>query len=115
MSHERLVKDASLALGTCEHSVFVKALVERRGLACSHIVDTATNIYTEFRATGCVPQFVQDFCLSAIQARKRVLARRQAEMQVAKIQDPNVSMVDAPSDRCPEQVGQTKFFEDDMA
>jgi len=115
VSHARLVKDAALSMRVSEHSVFVKALISRRGLDCSHIVETATNMYTEFLATGRAPEFVQDFALTCIQTRRRVLARRQAEIKQATLQDPCVSLVDALDDRCPDQLGQSKLFDDDMA
>jgi len=68
-------------------------------------------MYNDFLATGKVPEFVQDFALTRIQARRRVLAKRKAKIK----KDSCVSLVDALDDRCPEQLGQAKLFDDDTA
>jgi hypothetical protein len=106
--HAKMVKDAAQALKVSEHSVFVKALTEKRGIDCSHIVETATNIYSEFKITGRVPEFVQDYCITKISDRRRQLARKQSELQRAPIQDPNLSLVDALEDK-------ETFFRNDAA
>jgi len=111
VSHKRLIKDAAASMQVSEHSVFVNALILKRGLDCSHIIEVATSMYNNFLATGKAPEFVQDFALTRIQARRRVLAKRKAKIK----QDSCVSLVDALDDRCPEQLGQAKLFDEDKA
>lgn len=111
--HRRLVADCARKLSITEQGVFVRALITNRQLDSTHITETAVNHYEDYKVTGNAPEYVQDYCLDKLNESRK---QRRALATRVMASDPAVSLVSALADgdppRCPEQVGQSTFFED---
>ena len=91
--HRVLVSSAARHLNTTELGVFVRAYIAQPS-CMPHVVESATNAYNEFQATGKAPEYVVVYATRQVEDSRRV--RRQAAQQLRQQVIPDLSDVRVP-------------------